>query len=133
MAEALLTSTNSPVSGPTRLAACCWLLFLNDHQRTDVCAPAFPACLPARYLDAEEMMSALQELGMLEGMRPKQLGEGGVETHCVAAAVHLLQLLLCMWPPYCGTGTQTPHITAAATALDAHGTAEVRVADPILS
>lgn len=27
-----------------------------------------------RYLDAEEMMSALQELGMLEGMRPRQLG-----------------------------------------------------------
>jgi hypothetical protein len=32
-------------------------------------------CLPNRCLDAEEMMSALQELGMLEGMRPKQLGE----------------------------------------------------------
>lgn len=26
------------------------------------------------YLDAEEMMSALQELGMLEGMKAKQLG-----------------------------------------------------------
>lgn len=61
------------------------------------------------------MMSALQELGMLEGMRPKQLGEGGVDTQCVAAAAHLLQLLLCMWLPYCGgTETQTLHTTAAA-------------------
>ena len=28
------------------------------------------------YLDAEEMMSALQDLGMLEGMKAKHLGEG---------------------------------------------------------
>lgn len=63
------------------------------------------------------MMSALQELGMLEGMRPKQLGEGGVETQCVAAAAHLLQLLLCVWLPYCGTKTQISHTTAAATAF----------------
>jgi hypothetical protein len=41
------------------------------------CVPAAPCAVfehVARYLDAEEMMSALQELGMLEGMRPRQLG-----------------------------------------------------------
>jgi hypothetical protein len=39
-------------------------------------AVVFLGCVFPRYLDAEEMMSALQELGMLEGMRPRQLGEG---------------------------------------------------------
>jgi hypothetical protein len=30
------------------------------------------------YLDAEEMMAALQDLGMLDGMKAKALGESGV-------------------------------------------------------
>lgn len=40
------------------------------HAHTHTC-PANPH----RFLGADEMMSALHELGMLEGMRPRQLGK----------------------------------------------------------
>lgn len=42
------------------------------------------------FLDAEEMMAALQDLGMLEGMEARHLGECKKETHCDALVTALV-------------------------------------------